>query len=167
MKNRVTGPLAAFFSGNVMARITSTLVAVLAVGAGALLIVLGDSLLGNNLALYYGIQTFSGSWSLSVFAVPFVAGIVVSLIYGLGGKIYSHFAPLLVRTIEYVAAHQAGAAIPSDATVLPLGYWFLIVILTMEFCAIGGFVGEIVVKKTYGRSDKRKLHKKFQKSEVL
>ena len=166
MKNKASGPLTAFFKSGVKLRITSTLVAVLAVGVGALLIVFGDSMLGSNLALFYGLQTFSGSWSLSVVAVPFGAGIVVSLIYGLGGKIYAHFAPLLVRIIEYVAAHQAGA-IPSDAAVLPLGYWCLIVLLTMEFCAIGGFVGEIVVKKTYGRSDKRKLHKKFQKSEVL
>ena len=134
----------------------------LAILAGSVVIYLGDLLLGVNLEMFYGVSTFSPLWIVDLFFVPFVAGIVVSLIFGLGGKILAHLAPLPVRMLSYYQINNGPE--PEFGVVLPLGYWFLVLILAMEFAAIGGVIGEILIKKTYGRTDKRLLHKRYQKS---
>ncbi len=140
-------------------------IGVLAVLAGSLVIYLGDVLLGVNLEMYYGVATFHPLWIVTLFFVPFLAGIVVSLIFGLGGKILAHLAPLPVRIISYYQVSNGPD--PEFGVVLPMGYWLLILILAMEFAAIGGVVGEILVKKTYGRTDKRLLHKRYQKASEI
>jgi hypothetical protein len=136
-----------------------------AILAGAAVVLLGDYLLGVNLELFHGIGTFSPIWVLDLFVVPFIAGIVVSMIYGLGGKILAYFSPLIIRIASYIQLNGA-ESLPEGVSVLPLGYWTLVIIVAIEFSALGGIVGEIIIKRTYGRtSDKSKLHKKFQTTE--
>lgn len=132
-------------------RLMDFAVAVFAVSCGAVVIYIGDMLLGVRLELFYGIATFTPAWILDLFLVPFIGGFVVSLIYGLGGKILAHFAPLIVRLTSYYQLHVVSDTPPQGAELLPMGYWILVVIVAVEFAAIGGFVGEVVIKKTYGR----------------
>ncbi len=139
------------------------LMGMLAVIAGAAVMYLGDRLLGINLELYYGIDTFNPVWIVTLFFVPFVAGLVVSFVFGLGGKILAYIPAVLVRGFNYIYLDVSNT-VPSGATLLPIGYWLLVVILAVEAAAIGGVIGEIVIKKTYGRSDKRKLHRRYQTS---
>ncbi len=142
-------------------------VATIAVSCGALVIYVGDTLLGVKLELFYGIATFHPLWIVDLFFVPFLGGIVVSLIYGLGGKILAHFSPLIVRVISYYQLHLEGP--PPGSDLLPLGYWLLVVIVAAEFAAIGGVVGEVVVKRTYGREGqlhKRRRRKKAKRQAV-
>ncbi|MDH5231814.1 MAG: hypothetical protein OEZ58_05810 [Gammaproteobacteria bacterium] len=133
-----------------------------AILAGALLTHLGLQLLSVRLDVFFGISTFSPTWILAVFFVPFLAGILVSAIYGLGGKILAYFAPLLVLVPNYFAldAHM----LPDGMSKLPLGYWMLVVIVAIEFSALGGIVGEVIIKKTYGRRPKHLFHKRYQQS---
>jgi hypothetical protein len=141
------------------------LMGTIAVLAGAGVVMLGDYLLGVNLEIFFGIGTFSPIWVLDLFVVPFIAGIVVSMIYGLGGKILAHFSPLIVRGISYIQLSGA-ETLPDGVSLLPLGYWTLVIIVAIEFSALGGIVGDIIIKRTYGRTaDKSKLHKKFQTTE--
>ncbi len=134
-----------------------------AVLAGSLVIYLGDMMLGVNLEMFYGVSTYSPLWVVDLFLVKFVGGIVVSLIFGLGGKLLAHLAPLPVRIASYIEINNLPEP-PEIGTLLPVSYWLLILIMAMEFAAVGGVVGEILVKKTYGRTDKRLLHKKYQKT---
>ncbi len=141
-------------------------VALLAVVVGAGIVYFGDRLLGVRLEYYFGVETFSPVWVLDLFAVPFVAGIVVSLIYGLGGKILAHFSPLIVRIASFYELHH-GLMPPEGTIVLPLSFWLLIAVVSAEFAAFGGVVGEIITKRTYGRTaNKRLLHKKYQRSDA-
>lgn len=136
-------------------------VAAVAVVAGAIVVYAGGRLLGVNLELYYGPATYSPQWVLTLFFVPFVGGIVVSLIYGLGGKILAHLPALLVHAIAY---YQVYGTSPADgADILPIGYWIFVVILCVEFATIGGVIGEVMVKKTYGRTERHNLHKLHRK----
>ncbi len=142
-------------------------VALVAVVAGAAVVHFGDKLLGVRLELYFGIETFSPVWALDLFFVPFIAGILVSLIYGLGGKILAHFSPILVRIISFYEL-ESNVVLPDGISVLPLGFWLLLVVVAAEFASIGGVVGEIIVKKTYGRTANRALlHKKYIKKDGL
>src|SRR5690606_33282542 len=84
----------------IKSRSMDAVVATIAVLAGAVIVYAGDRLLGVKLELFYGVSTFTPAWVLALFFVPFVAGIVVSLIYGLGGKILAHFSPLIVRVVS-------------------------------------------------------------------
>ena len=34
---------------------------------------------------------------------------------------------------------------------MPIGWWGFFVILTIESAAIGGVIGEVMIKRTYGR----------------
>lgn len=141
-------------------RLLDCCVAVVAVAAGSITIYFGDVLLGVKLEIYYGPATYSPQWVLSVFFVPFLGGIVVSLIYGLGGKMLAHMPALVVRSISYYQVYGTGV---EGGHVLPMGYWIFVVILCVEFATIGGVVGEVMVKKTYGRTSKRNLHKLHRK----
>ncbi len=133
------------------------------VGAGVNLA--GDRLMGVSLELFYGVQTFSPMWVVTLFFVPFVAGMVVSLIFGLGGKILAYFSPIIVRVYEYNLIYDHRLDLPDGVTLLPIGYWILVVILAVEAAAIGGVIGEIINKKVYGRSAKSKFHKRYQKKQ--
>jgi len=131
-----------------------------AIGAGALVVYLGDQLLGVKLEIFSGFNTYNIFWVLDLILVPFIAGLLVSFIYGLGGKILAHFSPLVIRVIEYYSLDQS--SLHDGIAVLPLGFWILVVIVTVEAAAAGGFVGEVVVKRTYGRSPRYLIHKKYQ-----
>ena len=59
--------------------------------------------------------------------------------------------PLIVRFIAYYeTAYSLG--VPPGAELMPLGWWGFFVILAIESAAIGGILGEIIFKRTYGRS---------------
>lgn len=131
-------------------------VAIFAVFIGAVVIYAGDRFLGVTLELYLGFETYTPFWVAAVFLVPFLGGMIVSMIYGLGGKILAGFAPLIVRALSYQEVYGTEV---EGGFVLPLGYWIFLVILCVEFAAVGGVVGEVLVKKTYGRTGKHNLHK--------
>lgn len=146
----------------IRAKLADAAVAAVAVLAGAVVVYIGNRLLGVRLELFYGVSTFTPSWVLALFFVPFVAGIFVSLIYGLGGKILAHFSPLIVLVTSYYQLHQ-NPLMAEQGVLLPIGYWLFIVIVAVEFASVGGVVGEILVKKTYGRTGTRNLHKLHRK----
>jgi hypothetical protein len=110
----------------------------------------GDRLLGVKIELFRGLQGFDGPWILDVFGVPFLVGILVAVIFGLGGKWLCYFPPLIVRIISYAEISYISGA-PPGTSLIPLGWWGFFVILVIEAAAIGGVIGEIVVKSTYGR----------------
>ena len=127
-------------------------------GAGAVLlgcvfIHFWDRILGVKIEAFTGnIDYFSAWWSLDVFLVPFLCGIIVSSIFGFGGKWLAHLPPLIVRSLSYFAIDQHITAIPARSSLMPIGWWGFFLILTIEFSAIGGVVGEVLIKRTYGRS---------------
>lgn len=130
----------------------------LAVGAGALVNCLGDLLLGVRLEYFYGVYTFSPLWIVDLFLVPFIAGIVVSLIFGLGGKLLCYLSPIIVRGISYYDAAFI-SDLPEGAALLPIAYWVMVVIVAVEAAAFGGVAGEIVNKKIYGRRPRHLVYK--------
>lgn len=122
----------------------------LALLAGCLVIVAGDRLLGIDLELYWGLQTFNVLWFLDMFVVPLISGVVVALIFGLGGKWLCYFPPLIVRLLSYYN-FMYFTSVPEGASLMPMGWWGFFVILAIESAAFGGVAGEIMSKKTYGR----------------
>ena len=119
----------------------------------------GDRVLGVQIELFYGLQTFSFAWMLDVFALPFIVGLATGAVFGMGGKWLCYFPPLFVRAISYYQLAHA-AALPPDSSLLVMGYWGFFVILAMEAAAFGGIAGEIIVKGTYGRSAPEAIYKK-------
>jgi hypothetical protein len=118
----------------------------------------GDRLLGVQIELFHGIQTFSFMWILDMFVLPFLVGILVAIMFGLGGKWLCYFPPLIVRIISYFEiSHLTG--VPHGSSLLPLGWWGFFVILVMESAAFGGVMGEIMVKGTYGRRPRQMVYK--------
>jgi hypothetical protein len=123
---------------------------VVALIAGSLIIYVGDHLLGIRIELFHGLSTFNPLWFLDVFIVPFIAGTAVGMIFGLGGKWMCYFPPLIVRFYGYFESLRL-IDIPNGSHLMPMGWWGFFVILAVESAAIGGVVGEIVIKRTYGR----------------
>ncbi|OIR19345.1 hypothetical protein GALL_02250 [mine drainage metagenome] len=121
--------------------------------AGVALNHLGDKLLGVKLELFSGLSTFSFAWMVDIFIVPFIVGLVVSWIFGMGGKWLCYFPPLIVRSISYAEILYVTGT-PHGSTLNPMGWWGFYVILAMEAAGIGGIVGEVVIKNVYGRSGK-------------
>jgi len=119
---------------------------------GSVLNYLGDRLLGVKIELFSGLSTFSFAWILDVFFVPLVAGFVVSWIFGMGGKWLCYFPPLIVRCISYAEILYISGT-PHGSILNPMGWWGLYVILAMESAGIGGIIGEVIIKGTYGRSN--------------
>lgn len=136
----------------------------LAVSVGSLVIYIGDRVLNVHLGVFFGIQTFNPVWAMTLILVPLIAGIAVSLIYGLGGKMLAHFAPIPIQVYQYLQLDNQ--TLPEGVTVLPLGYWILILIVCVEAAAAGGFIGEIIIKRTYGRRPKHLVHKRYQLKEA-
>jgi len=116
----------------------------------------GDRLLGVKTELFYGLATFSPSWILDVFFVPFLVGLVVAWIFGYGAWWLSYFPPLIVRCFSYAGIYLS-SSIPEGSTLIPLGWWGFFVILTMESAAIGGILGEVAIKKVYHRKNSHLL----------
>jgi hypothetical protein len=126
--------------------------------AGCAVIYIGDHLLGIDLELFWGLQTFNLIWFLDLFVVPLLAGIVVGVIFGLGGKWLCYFPPLIVRLFSYYQ-FMYFTSIPDGASLMPMGWWGFFVILAVESAAFGGVAGEIMVKKTYGRLPRELVYK--------
>ena len=137
------------------ARLVKGVVAIL---AGCAVNYFGDHLLGIKIELFHGIQTFSFLWILDMFALPFMVGVLVAVIFGLGGKWLCYFPPVIVRGLSYYEIlHMTG--VPHGSSLLPLGWWGFFVILVVEASAFGGVMGEIWVKGTYGRSPRQMIYK--------
>ena len=118
----------------------------------------GDRLLGVQVELYRGIKGFGGLWMVDVFVLPFFVGLLVTAIYGKGGKWLSYFPPLIVRSISYYEfAYITG--VPHGASLAPIGWWGFFVILAIEASAFGGIMGEVMIKSIYGRSPRHKIYK--------
>jgi len=138
--------------------------AFIALSVGSAIIYFGDRYLNVSLEIYFGPHTYSPMWVLDLILVPFLAGMAVSFIYGLGGKILAHFAPIFIRVFEYYTLDSA--VLPDGVALLPLGFWLLILIVVVEAAGAGGFVGEVVMKKTYGRRPKHLIHKRYQTKDL-
>ena len=113
----------------------------------------GDRLLGVKIELFSGLSTFSFAWILDVFFVPFLVGMIVSWIFGMGGKWLCYFPPLIVRSLSYAEILYVSGT-PHGSNLNPMGWWGLYVILAMESAGIGGIIGEVMIKNVYGRSNK-------------
>ena len=87
-----------------------------------------------------------------MFLVPFLAGMIVSLIYGFGGKWLSYIPALIVRCISYFGILHHVIPMAPGSSLMPMGWWGFYVILAFEAAAIGGVIGEVVIKRTYGRA---------------
>jgi len=147
-------------------RVLTILMGIVAIAAGVLVNYLGDRLInyiapppGVRLELFWGVATFSPYWVLALFVPPLIAGFVVSMVFGLGGKVICYFVPIIVRGFSYyqMMGHEG---LPDGVTLLPFGYWILILIVAIEAAAFGGVFGEILMKKTYGRRPRHLLYKK-------
>ncbi|HEC18227.1 MAG TPA: hypothetical protein ENI97_02675 [Gammaproteobacteria bacterium] len=124
---------------------------VLAIIVGCLVNYLGDWLLGIRIELFWGLETFNFRWFLAIFVLPILVGFSVSYIYGLGGKWIAFFPPLIVQYFSYYQTQNI-IGVPAGADLMPMGWWGFFVILAMEVSMIGGILGEIAIKRIYGRS---------------
>ncbi len=116
-----------------------------------------DRILGVQIEAFSGgIGYFSPSWVLDMFLVPFIAGGMVSLIYGFGGKWLSYLPSLIVRSLSYFAISHHVTGMAPGSSLMPYGWWGFYLILTIEAAAVGGVLGEVVIKRTYGRSAPQK-----------
>jgi len=116
-----------------------------------------DRILGVQIEAFSGgIGYFSPFWVLDLFLVPFIAGVLVSMIYGFGGKWLSYLPSLIVRCLSYFAIAHHLTAIPPGSSLMPLGWWGFYLILAIESAAVGGVIGEVMIKRTYGRSAPQK-----------
>jgi hypothetical protein len=122
---------------------------------------LGDWVLGIRIELFYGLQTFNFIWFVQIFIWPLVVGLSVSFVYGLGGKWLAIFPPLIVRAIAYYET-QHFLGVPEGAYLMPAGWWAFFVILAMEVSMIGGVLGEIAIRRIYGRSSKGEVEAREQ-----
>lgn len=136
---------------------------VVAVVAGCLVNYLGDRLLGVSVELWWGLSTFNYAWMIDMFIVPLIAGTVVAMIFGLGGKWLCYIPPVIVRSLAYMNFLYY-EPIPTGAQLLTLPLWVLIVILVVEAAAFGGVIGEIIVKRTYGRLPRHMVYREKTES---
>lgn len=136
----------------------AVMMGVVAIAAGCVINYAGDRLLGVRLELFWGVSTFSPMWVADLFVVPFIAGLAVSAIYGLGGKLWCYFVPIIVRGVSYIQMDNY-VGLPEGVTLLPFWYWILVLIVAIEAAAFGGVFGEIMIKKIYGRRPKHLVYK--------
>jgi len=113
--------------------------------AGVILYKGSFSLLGVHLEFFSGIASFNMTWVLAMSVLPIGVGVIIGLIYGFGAKYLAHFPPAAVMLWDY--QHVSYADMTPGSHLLPWGMWIMFVILQMEFCAAGGFIGEILIRK--------------------
>lgn len=131
---------------------------IMAIILGCVLNYFGDRLLGVKIELFRGILDFNGLWVIDMLVLPFLVGVLVAVIFGLGGKWLCYFPPLIVKSISYVESIYLNP-VPEGASLIPFGMWGLFVTVVMTAAAFGGVMGEIMVKGTYGRSPRDLLYK--------
>ncbi len=138
----------------------------ISIAVGVAVILLGDKLLGVQLEIVLRdrMATYNIFWIMDLILVPIIAGFVVTFIYGLGGKIVAHFPPLIAKCYLYFTINPD--MIPQGAEIIPVGFWILIVIVAVEAGAAGGLIGEIVIKKIYGRRPKHLVHKRYRRNPI-
>jgi hypothetical protein len=127
--------------------------AILAIIFGCVANYLGDRIIGVRIELFWGLETFNFAWFIQIFILPVLVGFIVAWFFGLGGKWLAFIPPLIVRAIAYFETVEI-LGIPQGAELMPLGWWGFFVILAMETAGIGGIIGEVLFKRTYGRSTK-------------
>ncbi len=115
---------------------------------GFLIMDTGLSLLGVRLEWFRGLETFNFRWILAMSLLPFVAGIAVGVVYGYGGKYLAHFPPLVALSLAYY--ESATHHLPPGVHLIPMYFYVMFVILEMEFCAVGGVVGELIIRRKRG-----------------
>lgn len=121
---------------------------------GCLINYAGDQLIGVRIELFYGVtDTFSSLWFLQLFILPVLVGYSVSYVYGLGGKWLCYFPPIIVRFIAYFEMVYF-LDLPPGTQLMPMGWWGFFVILAVECAVIGGVLGEVLIKRIYGRTPK-------------
>ena len=121
---------------------------------GCLVNYIGDYLIGVRIELFYGItDTFSFPWFLQIFILPVLVGYSVTYVYGLGGKWLCYFPPMIVRFIAYYETVYI-LGVPPNTVLMPMGWWGFFVILAVECAVIGGVLGEVLIKRIYGRTPK-------------
>lgn len=130
---------------------------------GCLVIETGLSLLGVRLEWFFGIDTFSLAWVTALSILPFVSGMVVGVIYGFGGKYLAHFPPALVMGYAYY--ESVTHPLPQGVHLLPWQLFAFFTILTMEFSAFGGVIGELFIRRYIGWESGRKID--FSDGEAL
>lgn len=131
---------------------------VIALAVGCLVNYVGDLLLGVRIELFWGLQTFNFIWFLQLFVLPVFVGISVSFFFGLGGKWLCYFPPFIVRFLAYYETVYI-TGVPQGAQLMPMGWWLFFVIIAVECAAIGGVLGEIMVKRIYGRTSPEEAEK--------
>lgn len=136
-------------------------------GAAALILAavsnhFADRILGVKIEVFPGnvLQYFSPLLVVDLFLVPFLGGVLVSVIYGFGGKWLACFPPLIVRMLSYIEISHITGALPPGAALIPLGWWGFFVILAMESGMLGGVIGEVMIKRTYGRTGRTRARGK-------
>lgn len=137
--------------------------ALFAILSGAAAMYALNQLLDVRLELFGDLTSyFHPSLFIGLILTPFVAGVIVSLIYGLGGKVLCYFPALMVYLFQYFSTAADSSSIPDDMRLLPIGYMGFIIIVAIEAAAVGGILGELWVKKTYGRLPRHVVYKDEQ-----
>lgn len=141
-------------------KLFDALMAVLAIGVGVAVNFALERWAGVDLHFFSGMDSFTYDWAFTLFVIPFIAGFPVALVYGFGGKLMALFVPLIVQGYKYLMVIYGFAPVPEGSIVLPFIYWVLVVVVAIELAGAGGWVGEILIKKTYGRTPRHLLYKK-------
>lgn len=134
--------------------------ALFAIMSGAVALYAMNQLFDVHLELFGSIADyFKPRLFIGLIVTPFIAGVIVSLIYGLGGKVLCYFPALIVYLFQYFSTAYGDGTVPDDMRLLPIGYMGFIIIVAIEASAVGGILGEVWVKKTYGRKPRHLVYK--------
>lgn len=116
-----------------------------------------DRLLGVQIEGFTGgIGYFSFAWVIDLFLVPFLAGLGLAAVFGRGSKWLAMAPPLIVRTVSYFGIAYHVIPLHLGARLMPIGWWGFYLILAMESAMLGGVLGEVMIKRTYGRAPPQK-----------
>ncbi|MFQ5345983.1 MAG: hypothetical protein ACE5DZ_08510 [Mariprofundus sp.] len=120
----------------------------MAFAVGGAVMQTGFQVLDVHLEWFSGIASFNVAWVLAMTVLPVGTGILIGVIYGYGGKYLAHFPPAAVLIISYYQSMQMSE--PAGMHLLPIGLMTVFIILQMEFCAVGGFLGELLMRRRSG-----------------